>query len=579
MKKRLPFFGLVIILALFFSACTGANATATQTAGTSGGVNPAGGDSALATGSPFNPVAPAATLPPTATATTEPTSTATAVPIQQSASVPQEVGPQIGDFPAGVNPLTGLPVSDPALLNLPAIMISIPNFPVTARPQAGLSFAPWTFEIYIGNGESRFLTAFYGEQPQATASLHGSCKVRTDPFVPGAVVLGRRAWLDVNQNGIQDPNEPGIAGICVSLYDANGNTLQTSSTDSNGFYGFNVEHGQVYVLGFEKPDGLAFTAANVGLENLDSDVDPLSGKTGSVSPAASELDWDAGYVQAVTPTEPAATVGSSTPTSASDNSANNADLPPADVGPIRSMRLPYGKIGKFFQGGCLVSASGDPSVLAQVPGCKYVFGDDASVNDAVLKITDLQSLAEKNKTSYPINYSGNLFDATAPAGGAPASQVNALWNWQNQSLFRYDPLSGAYQRFANTPDSPLAFTPQTDRLNGDQLLYDNVIVMYVDYIAQAETLMNINLETGNMGRSDLFRNGQLYHIYWNTVAQSYEQQTQLARPIRFTDAKGNPMALAPGHTWVLVFTTASVTYEKTPASGLWTAEFHAPIVP
>jgi hypothetical protein len=243
------------------------------------------------------------------------------------------------------------------------------------------------------------------------------------------------------------------------------------------------------------------------------------------------------------------------------------------------MRLPYGKIGKFFQGGCLVSASGDPSVLAQVPGCKYVFGDDTSVNDAVLKITDLQSLAEANKTSYPINYSGNLFDATPPAGGLLASQVNALWNYQNQSLFRYDPLSGAYQRFANTPDAPLTFTPQTDRLNGQQLLYDNVIVMYVNYVAHAETLMNIDLETGNMGRSDLFRNGQLFHIYWNTVAQAYEQQTQRARPIRFTDAKGNPVPLAPGHTWVLVFTTASPTYEKTPGSGLWTAEFHAPIVP
>ena len=95
MKKRLPFFGLVIILALFFSACTGANATATQTAGTSGGVNPAGGDSALATGSPF-----AATAAPASTATTqaaaaEPTSAPTVAPTQESASAPRQVGPQL----------------------------------------------------------------------------------------------------------------------------------------------------------------------------------------------------------------------------------------------------------------------------------------------------------------------------------------------------------------------------------------------------------------------------------------------------------------------------------------------------
>jgi len=48
-------------------------------------------------------------------------------PTQESASAPRQVGPQLADFPAGINSLTGLPVTDPALLNLPAIMISIPN--------------------------------------------------------------------------------------------------------------------------------------------------------------------------------------------------------------------------------------------------------------------------------------------------------------------------------------------------------------------------------------------------------------------------------------------------------------------
>jgi len=48
--------------------------------------------------------------------------------------------------------------------------------------------------------------------------LNGSCKDRTDSFVPGVIVLGNRVWLDANKNGIQDPDEPGIAGICVTLY-------------------------------------------------------------------------------------------------------------------------------------------------------------------------------------------------------------------------------------------------------------------------------------------------------------------------------------------------------------------------
>ena len=563
MDKKFALFGFIGTLALLFSACgeptnlyVASNGEATQVPG-----NTASGSTA------FTP--PAETILPTLATTP--------IPTQQSTGVSRKYGPQIEDFPSGINPLTGLPVSNPSLLSLPAILISIPNFPVDARPQAGLSFAPWLFEVYIGEGTSRFLATFYGEEPKVEAPVNGSCKLRSDAFVPAGDVLGNRVWLDENNNGIQDPDEHGIGGICVTLYDAGRTALQTTSSDSNGYYGFNVDSGKDYVLGFEKPYGMEFTLPNEKLDNEDSDVNPLTGKTGVIHASTASLDWDAGYIQVQTPAGPASSLGAGTPTPG--DPAKVSSLPPSDIGPIRSMRLPYGKIGKFFQGGCIVSASGDPSVLAQVPGCKYVYGDDSSVNHALLDITELNSLANKNKTDYPINYSGNVFDATPPTGGTPASQLNVLWNWQNQSLFQYDPLSGAYLRSANLPDTPLDFYPQTDRLTGQQLLYDNVIVMYVEYTAYAETKMDINLQTGNMGRSDLFRNGQVYHIYWNTVAQQYEQETQHARPIRFTDAQGNPFPLAPGHTWVHVFTTASVVYEKQAGSGSWTGEFHAPIVP
>jgi hypothetical protein len=244
------------------------------------------------------------------------------------------------------------------------------------------------------------------------------------------------------------------------------------------------------------------------------------------------------------------------------------------------MRLPYGRIGSFFQGGCIVSASGDPSVLAQVPGCRYVHGDDANdINSALLSITDLHDLAVQNQKPYQINYAGNIFSATPPAGGLPASQVMVQWNWGNRSQYVYDPLSGAYLRYADLPDTPLDFYPQTDRLNGRQLMYSNVIVMYVEHIYYAETKIDINLTVGLMGRADLFRDGKLYRIYWSTVADAYEQQTQHLRPIRFTDVNGNAFPLHPGHTWVNVFTPGSAVYEKNAGSGEWTAEFAAPTGP
>ncbi len=514
-------------------------------------------------------------IQPTGTFTPTFTPTYTPSPTPQPVGGTRDYGPQIGDFPPGINPLTGLPVTDPSMLDLPAILISVPLFPVSGRPQAGISFAPWVFEIYIGEGMTRLLVAFYGEQPQVKPPLRGSCQVRTEPFLATNAVLGNRAWFDENGNGIQDPNEPGIGGICVTLFDNAGNVLQTTSTDSNGYYGFNVEPGGTYRIGFEHPANLGFTTPDVGFDNTDSDAAPLTSLTPPIVFTGTNMNWDAGYVREELPSAPTPTVGPGTPTPTPESIA---ELPPPEVGPIRSMRLPYGTIGKFFQGGCLVSASGDPSVLAKVPGCHYAFGDDTNGAGSLLNITELRTLAEQNKNpDYPVNYSGNIFSPTPPAGGKPASLVNVFWNSGDESKFRYDPLSGAYQRFSNTPDNLEEFTPQTDRLTGQQLLYDNVIIINVEYLSYAETKLDINLGVGDTGGATLFRDGKIYPINWSTVAQAYEKQTQRLRPIRFTDASGNLIALKPGHTWVHVFTTASVVYEKNPGSGIWTAEFHAPI--
>ena len=64
------------------------------------------------------------------------------------------------------NPLTGLPVTDGSNLALAPALVSITNFPITARPQAGLSFSPFVFEMYIGEGMTRFLAVFYGDYPE-----------------------------------------------------------------------------------------------------------------------------------------------------------------------------------------------------------------------------------------------------------------------------------------------------------------------------------------------------------------------------------------------------------------------------
>jgi hypothetical protein len=60
------------------------------------------------------------------------------------------------------NPLTGLPVSDPSLLERRPMVIKIANSPDYIRPQSGLTLADVVYEYYIEWGDTRFIAVMYG---------------------------------------------------------------------------------------------------------------------------------------------------------------------------------------------------------------------------------------------------------------------------------------------------------------------------------------------------------------------------------------------------------------------------------
>jgi hypothetical protein len=107
---------------------------------------------------------PTATLPPTAT--TAPT----AVPPTATPSFAVVAsGPT--NFPANINPLTGLQVADPTILNRRPVLIKVSNWPAVVRPQSGLSSADIVFEYYIGEGMNRFVGLFYGQNAAKVGSI------------------------------------------------------------------------------------------------------------------------------------------------------------------------------------------------------------------------------------------------------------------------------------------------------------------------------------------------------------------------------------------------------------------------
>ncbi|NMC16663.1 MAG: DUF3048 domain-containing protein [Chloroflexi bacterium] len=98
------------------------------------------------------PTLPPPTETPTPTATSTPTPTPTMV---------TSIGP--GNFPADVNPLTGLQVEDPSLLERRPVIVKVANYPAVGRPHAGLSYADIVWEYYIGEGSNRFAALYYGQ--------------------------------------------------------------------------------------------------------------------------------------------------------------------------------------------------------------------------------------------------------------------------------------------------------------------------------------------------------------------------------------------------------------------------------
>ncbi len=132
---------------------------------------------------------------------------------------------------------------------------------------------------------------------------------------PAPVSLGDKVWNDVNQNGIQDNGEAGITNVTVKLYNCLGVLVNTTTTDVNGIYHFNNVPAGDYYVEFTAPSGYVFSSQNQGSnDNIDSDVDPLTGKTACKTFAGGTNDNsnDAGLYYGAADLQITKTVSSST---------------------------------------------------------------------------------------------------------------------------------------------------------------------------------------------------------------------------------------------------------------------------
>jgi len=460
-------------------------------------------------------------------------------------------------------------VQDPSLLSLPAVLVSISNMPFTARPQAGPGFAPWVYELYIGEGATRFMNVFYGQYPRTIPNITGGCEVREQIHHPSRVWIGNRVWLDENANGRQDPWEAGIGGVCVRLLDAQSHkVLQETSTDATGYYAFENPSGNVF-LQFEKTSSYQFTKQDVSDDDLDSDAN-ANGETQVFHADSTEGFWDAGLILSEGVSSTPNPVATSTPWY----------IPTVDyVGPIRSGRLTYNQIGRMFPNSCLVYASAAWDIGEMLDACQIVYGvDKTTPNSALLPVTRLRELAEENlNPRQPVNYSGNLFSNEVPQGGKTANNIHVFYHAYTQSAWQYDPISETYLRWTDLADGTGTLIPATDRLTQRQMEFENVIVVFAVHHRYRHNQLEIDFTMGQKDVAYLFRDGQVFKIYWSTENRDYEKQTGLVRPMHFVDKQGNPVALHPGRTWIHIVTPFSAVVDQ--GNGNWLVNFVQPYDP
>ena len=116
--------------------------------------------------------------------------------------------------------------------------------------------------------------------------------VYVNPTIDAGLVpvfaVGNYVWVDTDEDGIQDSNERGVAGVGVQLLDVNGDPATDSAgvllpvvyTDNHGFYLFDNLAPGTYSVKFLPPAGYSFTTPTAGADPAkDSNANVVTGES------------------------------------------------------------------------------------------------------------------------------------------------------------------------------------------------------------------------------------------------------------------------------------------------------------
>jgi Protein of unknown function (DUF3048) N-terminal domain/Protein of unknown function (DUF3048) C-terminal domain len=227
--------------------------------------------------------------------------------------------------------------------------------------------------------------------------------------------------------------------------------------------------------------------------------------------------------------------------------SNGAD----PVGPIRSGRTQdvdiLGSLNKpifaWSGGNARVSAAINSSDLVPVNETKAgkamfrnkssSLGPTGSPHNLYGDVSALYTFAAPDAGPPPQQFQYHAAGAPPTAGGnsdgvkVSMDGIRVRWQW--------DPGSGTYLRFSDEK-------VHNDHLTGAQLATSNVIVLYVNYVPSPADGRSPEAQTEGYGVAWVFTGGKYIQGSWVRVDR--------LQPFTLADINGDPILLAPGHTFI-----------------------------
>ena len=239
--------------------------------------------------------------------------------------------------------------------------------------------------------------------------------------------------------------------------------------------------------------------------------------------------------------------------------------PLTEIGPVHTGRLPDEGLRQLYQGFLVNSGASDNVARNLFHDTSLIAKTDAEIGKMMVTSERLNSIARAEREELDeMSDRGMHFDAAIPPNGMPAESFWLMYSYPNQIIWRYDPTSGAYHRYQDKGDAT-TFVRLDDRLTGEPLTFENVIIFLAQHEAIYASLIDLKFTFFEKEPAVLLRDGQLYKIYWSTrnIAQSSSEGK--ASPLRFINYDGDLFPLKPGQTWVEIVQPGAAYWESVDA--------------